>query len=138
MFLGLFEHVANARGADADKHFHKIGTGDREERHLGFAGNRFRQQRFARSRAAHQQYAPRDTPAEVLEFGRVAQEVHQLGYFFLGFVASRHIGKREAFLALIQHARTRLAERECAALATALHLAHEEYPYADQQDHREP
>ena len=47
VLLGVVKHVAHTGGADADKHFHKIGTGDREKRHLGFTCNRARQQGFA-------------------------------------------------------------------------------------------
>jgi hypothetical protein len=39
---------------------------------------------------------------------------------------------------LVQDLRLALAERERAAAAAALHLAHEEDPHADQQQHREP
>jgi len=34
MLLRLLEHVAHARGTDADEHLDEIRTGDREERHL--------------------------------------------------------------------------------------------------------
>jgi len=46
LFLRLLEHVSDAGRAHADKHFHKVGTGDGEERHLGFTGDGFRQQGF--------------------------------------------------------------------------------------------
>jgi hypothetical protein len=39
---------------------------------------------------------------------------------------------------LVEHARLALAEAEGAALAAALHLAHEVDPHADQQQHRAP
>jgi hypothetical protein len=39
VLLGLLEHVAHARGADADEHLDEVRTGDREERHLGLAGD---------------------------------------------------------------------------------------------------
>src|SRR5207248_10123908 len=44
VFLALFEKVADARSADADEHFDKVGSADREERHIGFAGDRPRKQ----------------------------------------------------------------------------------------------
>ena len=138
MFLGLLEHVAHARGTDADEHLDEIGTGDGEERHLGFARNGLGQQRLTGTGAAHHQHAARNASAEILELGRIAQEIDQFGNFFLGLVATCHIGKSHALLGIIQHARLALAERECAAALAALHLAHEEYPHADQQQHREP
>ena len=39
IFLALFEHVAHAAGADADKHLDKVRTRYREERDIGLAGD---------------------------------------------------------------------------------------------------
>jgi hypothetical protein len=39
VLLALLEQVANARGAHADEHLDEIGTGDREERNVRFAGD---------------------------------------------------------------------------------------------------
>ena len=72
VFLGLLEHVAHAAGADADEHFDEIGTGDREERHIGFAGDGARQQGLAGARRADQQHALGNAPAQALEFLRIA------------------------------------------------------------------
>src|SRR5580692_11483185 len=47
VLLGLLEHVAHARSADADEHLDEVGAGDGEERHLGFARDCTRQQRLA-------------------------------------------------------------------------------------------
>jgi len=69
----LFEHVADARCADADKHLDEIGTGDREERHIGFAGDGARQKRFTGARRTDQQRAFRDLAAKALELHRVFQ-----------------------------------------------------------------
>ena len=44
---GLLEHVADAGGADADEHLHKLRAGRREERHPRLAGDGLRQQRLA-------------------------------------------------------------------------------------------
>ncbi len=46
-FLGGAEQIAYPRGADTDKHLHKIGTADGEKGRFGFAGYRFGQQGFA-------------------------------------------------------------------------------------------
>ena len=51
MLLGLLEHVAHARCADADEHFHEIRAGNGEKRHLGLAGDGSGQQGLAGSRA---------------------------------------------------------------------------------------
>ena len=55
VLLGLHEQVADARGPDADEHLDEFAAADGEERHMGLAGDRPRQQRFARSRRPHQQ-----------------------------------------------------------------------------------
>src|SRR5690606_40204872 len=39
VLLGLLEHVAHAARADADEHFDEVRPRDREERHIGFAGD---------------------------------------------------------------------------------------------------
>jgi hypothetical protein len=137
-FLGLFEHVAHARGADADEHLDEVGTGNREEGHLGLAGDRLGQQGLAGTGRADQQHAARDAAAELLELGRVAQEVDHFGDFLLGLVAAGDVGEGDGVRRFIHHPRAALAEGEGAALAAALHLAHEEDPDADQQQHGEP
>ena len=138
MLLGILEHVAHPRRTDADKHFDEIGTGNREERHFRFTGNRFGQQGLTRTRIADEQHAFRNPPTELLELGRITQEVDQFGDFFLGFVATSDVGKGNAVGRFIKQTRLALAEGERPALAAALHLAHEKHPDTDQQQHREP
>jgi hypothetical protein len=136
--LGLLEHVAHARRAHADEHFDEVGAADAEERHLGLAGDGLGQQRLAGARGADQQHAARDAAAQLLELLRVLQEVDQFLDLFLGLVAAGHVGEGGGVVALVEHARLALAEAEGAALAAALHLAHEVDPHADQQQHRAP
>ena len=138
ILLGVLEHVAHARRAHADEHFDKVGARDAEERHLGFARDGFRQQRFTRAGRADQQQAARNAAAKLLEFLRVFQEVDDFLHLFLGLVATGDIGKGDGVVVLVQHARLGFAEAERAALAAALHLAHEVHPYADQQQHGTP
>ena len=138
VLLRLLEHVAHARRADADEHLDEVRAGDREERHLGFAGDRLGEQRLAGTRIADHQHAARDAPAQLLELGRVAQELDQLADFFLGLVTAGDVGEGDRVVGFVEHARLALAERERAAPAAALHLAHEEDPHADEQQHREP
>jgi hypothetical protein len=87
---------------------------------------------------ADQQQAARNAPAELLELLRVLQEVDDFLDLFLGLVAAGDVGKGDLVGAFVQHAGLALAEAEGAALAAALHLAHEIDPYADQQQHRAP
>ena len=78
VLLGLLEHVAHARGADADEHLDEVGAGDREERHLGLARDRARQQRLAGTGRADHQHALGNLAAELLELARILQEVDDL------------------------------------------------------------
>ena len=139
VLLGLVEHVADARRADPDEHLDEIGTGDREERHLGLAGDGLGEQRLAGTRRAHHQHAAGDLAAELLELGGIAQEVDQLPDLFLGLLHARHVGEGDLDLILADEARAALAERErTPAAPAALHLAHEEYPHPDEEQHGEP
>src|SRR5699024_5405953 len=139
LFLGLLEHVAYAGGADTDEHFHKIGTGNREERHSGLAGNSLGQQRLAGTRRAYHKHASGYLAANALKLARLRQELDQLLHFGLGFFDAGDVGKRDLDLVGGHHARLGFAKRHGAtATATALHLPHEVNPHANQQDEREP
>ncbi len=137
VLLGLLEHVAHAAGADADEHLDEVGTGDREERHLGLAGDGPRQQRLAGAGRADHQHAARDLAAELLELARVAQELDQLADFLLGLVAAGDVGEGDLDLVLALQLGARLAEAHRALAAALLHLAHEEQPEADDQHDRQ-
>src|SRR2546423_6192426 len=50
ILLALLKQVANAACAHADKHLYEVGTGDAEERHIGFTSYGARQQGLAGSR----------------------------------------------------------------------------------------
>jgi hypothetical protein len=139
VFFSLIEHVAYPRGTDTDKHFDEIGARNGEEGDLGFAGDSLGQQGFTGTGRAHHQDAPRNLATQLLELGGIAQELDQFGHFFLGFVDARDVVERDIDLVFAQQACLALAERHRATSAAAtLHLAHEEYPQADQHDEREP
>src|SRR5206468_4150134 len=87
---------------------------------------------------ADHQHAARNPAAELLKLGGIAQELDQFGNLFLRFIAARDVGERDGIVGLVEHARLALAEAERTSPAAALHLAHEEDPDADQQQHREP
>ena len=55
--LGLLEEVAHAARADADDHLDELRGGEREERHVGLAGDGARQQRLAGAGRAREQHA---------------------------------------------------------------------------------
>ncbi len=100
VLLGLLEHVAHAARADADEHFDEVGTRNREERHVGLAGDGARQQRLAGARRADEQHAARDLAAEPLELLRVAQEFDDFLEILLGLVDAGDVVKRDAADAL--------------------------------------
>ena len=108
----------------------------REERHLGLAGDRPGEQRLAGARRADHQHAARDLAAELLELGRVAQELDELADFFLGLVATGDVGEGDLDLVLALQLGARAAEAHRALAAALLHLAHEVDPDADEQQHR--
>ena len=137
VLLALLEHIAHAARADADEHLDEIGTGDREEGHVGFACDGARQQRLAGAGRADQQHALRDLAAEPLEFLRVAQVLDDLLELLLGLVDAGHVVEGHAALAFRQQTRARLAEAHRLA-AARLHLAHHEDPDADEEQQREP
>ena len=137
VLLALFEHVTHARCANTHEHFDKIRTGNGEKRHIGFAGDGTSQQGFTSPRRPHQQHALRDLAAQALEFLRIAQEFHNFFKLRLGFINAGNIIKGHTALLFGQQLGPRFAEAH-GAPATALHLAHEENPDPNQQQHREP
>lgn len=66
---------------------------------------------------ADEQHAARNATAQLLEFLRIAQEVDELGHFFLRFVAARDVGEVDRVVVLVDQPRARFPERECAAFA---------------------
>ena len=84
-----------------------------------------------------EQHALGDLAAELLELGRVLQELDDLAELFLGLVDARHVLERDLVLLLRDEPGPRLAEGQRLG-APALHLAHEEDPDADEEQHRHP
>ena len=137
MFLRLLEHVAHARSTDADEHFDEVGTGNREERHLGFACDGAREQRLAGTGRADHEHALRNLAAELLELGRVLEEVDDLAHFLLRLVHACDVGKRDVHLVFAEQPRAALAEGHgAAATGRALHLAQHVDENEDQQQCR--
>ena len=137
VLLGLLEHIADAACANADEHFDEVRARDREERHVGFARHRPRDQRLTGAGRADEQRAARNASAEALILLRIAQELDDLFKIGFGFVDARDVIKRHAARALGQQFGFRFAKAHGAA-RPRLHLTHEENPHADQQQHREP
>ena len=136
LLLGLLEHVAHPRGADADEHLHEVGAGDGEERHLGFAGDGACQERLAGAGGTHHERAARDAAAQALELAGVAQELDELLHVFLGLVHPGDVGEGGLDLIFGEQPRLALAERHrpAAPAGAALHLAHEEHEHGNDDE----
>ena len=137
VLLALLEEVAHPRGADADEHLDEVRARDREERDIGLARDGLGEQRLARARWPDEEHALGDLPAELLELGRILQELDDLAQLFLGLVDARHVLERDLVLLLRDEPGARLAEGQRLG-PTALHLAHEEDPDADEEQHGHP
>ena len=133
ILLALLEQVAHAAGADADEHLHEVRTGDREERHAGFAGDGAGQQRLAGSGRPDQQHALGNAAAQLLELLRLAQELDDLLQLFLGLFHAGDVLERDLLLLRGVQAGAALAEAE-RLVSAALHLAHHEDPEGQQHD----
>ena len=135
VLLALLEQVADAACADADEHLHEVGTRDAEERNVGFAGHRARQQGFAGSRRSNQQDTFGNAPAQLLELLRFAQELDNFFELFLGFIHAGNVFERHLLLLHGEQARPALAERK-RFVSASLHLADHDEPERAQQDER--
>ena len=135
VLLALFEEIANAACADADEHLNKVGAGDGEEGHVGFAGHGARQQGLAGSRRPDEQHALGNAAAQLLELLRLAQVLDDLLQLFLGLVDAGHILEGDLLLLHREQACTALAERQ-RLVAARLHLPQHEEPDGAEQDER--
>src|SRR5262249_880915 len=125
-FLSLLEHVANARGADADKHLHEIRAADGKKRHVRFTSDGARQQSFTRARRPDHQHALGNTATEFLKFFWIAQELDQFLNFVLGFLHARHVAKCDLVFVTGEHAGLGLAKVQRALAGHPNLLAKEE------------
>src|SRR6266853_2221844 len=85
VLLALFKQIAHAAGAHTYEHFYEVRAGDREERNIGFAGDRAGQQSLSGSGRADQQYAFGNAAAQFLELLRLTQEFDDFSQFFFRF-----------------------------------------------------
>src|ERR1700756_5121784 len=137
ILFALLEHVAHPAGADTNEHLDKVGAGNREERYVRLAGYRAGEQGLARARRPHEQHALGDLAAEPLKFLWVLEVFDDLFEFLLGLVDPGDVLEGNPPDLFRQKACSALAEAHGTA-AAALHLAHEKYPNANQQQHRKP
>ena len=139
LLLGLFEEVAHARCTHADEHLDKVGTRDREERHVRLTGHGLGQQRLARSRRAHEQCSLRNLGAKFFVFVRFLEKIDDLHDLDLGLLESGYILERHALrVVLVENLRLGLTHIHDAAAAAGPastgHRAHDKEPRSD-NDH---
>ena len=123
ILLALFEKVADAAGAHADKHFHEVGPGDRKKRNVRFTGNSARKKSLSRAWGANQQNALGNATAKFLEFLRIFQEFDDFLKLFFGLIGSRNILESGFFLLRGKQTRSGFAKAE-GFVPASLHLAH--------------
>ncbi len=118
MLLGLVEHVAHARRAHADEHLDEVRAGNAEERHLGLAGDGLAPAASCRCRGCRPSARRGECarPASGTCSGSRRNSTSSRD-FFLGFLAAGHVGEGDGVVALVEHARTALAEGERARRA---------------------
>ena len=96
VLLGLLEHIPHTRSTHAHKHFHKIGAGDGEEGHIGFAGDSAGEERLTGTRRADQEHTLGDAAADLLELLRVFQEFDDFLQLFLGLIDAGDVVEGDA------------------------------------------
>ncbi len=137
IFLALQKQVPYPTGTDADKHFHKVGTGDGKERHIGFPGNGSCQQGLTGTGRPDQQH-PLGNPAtksrKLLGIPKIRDDLFQ---FVLSFINTGHVLESHLSAGIGHELGAALAEAHRLA-AAGLHLANEENPHPDQKQNRPP
>ena len=126
--LGILEEGTDTGCTHADEHFHKVGTGQGEERDLRFAGNSLCKQGLAGAGRTDEQRALRQLRADLRVLARIVQEFHDLQQGFLRFVLSGYVREGHAGLLLHVHLRRALAEvaEQSAAFPHAPHRIQQE------------
>src|SRR6266446_9994314 len=135
-FLALLKHVAHTACADTDEHLHEIRSADGEERDIGFARDRAREQSFSGAGRADQQDALRNAAAEFLKFFRVAQKLDQLLHFVLRFLDAGDVLERDLVFVTREHAGLRFAEIERAFAGHADLLAEKKIEQREEEQNR--
>src|SRR3972149_6241993 len=136
LVLGLLEEVAHAGGAHADEHLDELRAREREERHVGLAGDGAREQGLAGARLADEQHALRDAAAQPPVLLGVRQEVHDLDELRLGLVHAGDVGERRLELLAVEDLVLGAAER-VRLRGPAADAAHQEHPDRDQDAERD-
>ena len=140
LLLGLTEEVADARSTHTHKHFDKVGAGEREERHICFAGDSLCEEGFTGSRRSHKEGTFRDSRTEFGVCLRILEELHNLLHLGFSLRKSGNIVESNAIGAVfVEKLRFRLGNAEHTASTTATasaHAVHEENPKDDEEQNR--
>ena len=124
--LGLLKQVADAAGADAHIHLHKIGAGNGQELNPSLSRHRSGKQGLAGAGRAHQQNTVGNPGADLGEFLGIFQEVHNLLQFFLLLVCACHVVKSN--LLPIRHSQHRPGLAEVVQGIPAIRPVHKHSP----------
>ena len=117
----ILKQVTDTGGAHTHEHFHKVGTGQGVERHMGLACHCLCKQGLTGSRRSHKQGALWKLCAYLGIFAGIVQEIHNLGQGFLGLVLAGHVFEGDAGLLLHVHLGVALAHAHDSPAAHALH-----------------
>ena len=131
LVLGLREHVADPRGADADEHLDEVRAAEAEERHPGFSGDRLGEQCLPGAGRPDEQDTFRDPSSETLIPLGLLEKVHDLHQLAARFVDARHVVEGHAGAVLDVDLGLALSDGEKAALRVA-HPPHHERPQPDE------
>src|SRR5262245_59861906 len=137
VLLTLLKQVATTRGANAHKHLDEVGTRNREERNVRFAGDSTRQQCLAGSRWSHHQDTLGNPTTKLLKLLRLLEKLDNLLQFLFRFFNAGHVFKGHALLLVVEQLGARLAKRK-RFVAARLHLAQHEYPDGDNEEEWRP
>src|SRR5215471_16323080 len=76
MLFTLLKEVADPRRSDSNKHFHKIGATNTEERHIRLTCDSACEQSLPGTWWPHEEYAFRDFASQLLKALRIFQEIN--------------------------------------------------------------
>ena len=133
VLFALFEHVANARGADADKHFDEVRSGDREKRHIRLTGDRARQQGLTRTWRANHQHALWNRSAKLLKLTWVLEEIDDFKQLLFRFLNAGDIFEGHFVAIHREQARLAFAKRHRTTARRFHLLAEKEEQHTDHQ-----
>lgn len=97
IFSALFEHIADAGGADADEHFYEVRARDGEERDISFTCYGSGEEGFTGTWSADHEDTFRDFSADFLEFFGIFEEFDDFLNFFFGFLAAGYVFESGVF-----------------------------------------